>query len=146
MKLVLQRVTKAAVEVEGCIVGKINRGWLVLIGITHSDTPKESTYLAGRVLGLRSFPDAEGKMNQSIQDIAGELLVVSQFTLYGNTKKGRRPSFVEAAAPSHAESLYDHFVQTVKKTAKGKVETGVFGATMSVSLINDGPVTLLLET
>lgn len=145
MRAVVQRVKEASVEVQGKIVGKINQGLLVLLGVGEDDDYKDLEYMVEKVLGLRIFQDENDKMNLSLMDIEGELLVVSQFTLYGDVRKGRRPSFTESAHPDVAEKLYDKFIETAK--SKGiKVEKGVFGAHMDVSLINDGPVTILLDS
>ena len=144
MKLVVQRVKNANVVVDGEIVGKIGKGFLVLCGITHSDTEKEADYLAKKVCNLRVFEDENGKMNLGLKDVGGELLVVSQFTLYGDTTGGNRPSFVEAARPDEANELYEYFME--KCMGYGiNVEHGVFGAHMEVSLLNDGPVTIVME-
>lgn len=145
MRAVVQRVKGASVEVEGDIVGKINKGLLVFLGVGEGDDSKDLEYMVDKVLGLRIFQDEDDKMNLSLIDIEGELLVVSQFTLYGDVRKGRRPSFTESAHPDIAEKLYENFIQEAE--AKGvKVEKGVFGAHMDVSLINDGPVTILLDS
>ena len=144
MRLVVQCVKNARVVVENEIVGKIEKGFLVLCGITHSDTEKQADYLAKKLCNLRVFTDENDKMNLSIQDIKGELLIVSQFTLYGDCSHGNRPSFTEAAKPEQANLLYEYFLK--KCTDYGiHVEKGVFGAHMEVSLLNDGPVTILLE-
>lgn len=144
MKLVIQRVKNSEVAVEGKTVGKINQGFMVLCGIKKTDTKKEVDYLARKLVNLRVFEDENGKMNLSLKDIGGELLIISQFTLYANTKDGNRPSFVEAAKPEEANRLYEYFLK--KCTEYGmKVEKGIFGAHMEVSLLNDGPVTIILE-
>jgi len=145
MRAVLQRVTEASVTVGGETVGAIGGGLLVLLGVTHNDTRSDAEYLADRVLLLRIFPDQAGRMNRSIQDAGGALLVISQFTLYGNCKKGRRPSFDEAAPPERANELYEYFVDCLRKR-NSKVETGVFQAEMQVQLVNDGPVTFILDS
>lgn len=144
MKLVIQRVKHAQVEVDGKIVGKIAQGAMVLVGVTHGDTSKEGEWLANKLANLRMFEDAEGKINHSLLDISGEILVVSQFTLYADCTSGRRPSFTKAALPDVAKPLCDQFVEALRKTGL-KVETGIFGAEMQVSLLNNGPVTLILE-
>lgn len=140
----MQRVSRASVTVEGAIAGEIGRGYLVLLGVTQADTAAEAEWLAQKVAGLRLFEDGEGKMNLALSDVGGAVLVVSQFTLYGDARKGRRPSFTDAAAPKQAEPLVDHFVETLRATGI-PAATGVFGAHMDVALVNDGPVTLLLE-
>jgi D-tyrosyl-tRNA(Tyr) deacylase len=144
MRAVVQRVSRASVTVDGEIVGAIGDGVLVLLGITHSDTAEQSRWLADKIVNLRIFLDADGKMNRSLIDAAGALLAVSQFTLYGDAQKGRRPSFIAAARPEHAEPLCQKFVDAVREHGV-RVETGRFGAMMKVELINDGPVTLILE-
>jgi D-tyrosyl-tRNA(Tyr) deacylase len=145
VRVVLQRASEARVRVEGRITGEIGRGHVLLVGFQAADGDAEIDWMAEKVLGLRVFPDSEGKMNLCLDDIGGDLLVVSQFTLYGDTRKGRRPSFVGAAPPEVAASLYDRFVQRLRDRAPGRVETGEFGAMMAVELVNDGPVTLVLE-
>lgn len=144
MRALLQRVSRASVTVDGRVVGQIGRGFVVLLGITHSDGPAEAEWVAAKVAGLRVFDDEAGKMNRSLSDVGGELLVVSQFTLYGDARKGRRPSFTDAAAPHQAEPLVDTFVGLLRE-AGFTVATGVFGAHMDVEIHNDGPVTLLIE-
>ncbi len=144
MRALLQRVTHASVTVDGRITGQIGRGFVVLLGVTHSDGHAEMEWLANKVAGLRVFDDMDGKMNASLVDVGGALLVVSQFTLYGNARKGRRPSFTAAARPEQAEPLVDAFVERLR--ARGfTVATGIFGANMDVEIHNDGPVTLMLE-
>lgn len=144
MKLVIQRVKNAKVEVEGNIVGKIGKGFLVLVGITHTDTKKEADYLVKKLCKLRIFEDENGKMNLGLKDVGGELLIISQFTLYADCSEGNRPSFVNAAKPEMANVLYEYFCEECKKN-EIKVEKGIFGADMKVSLLNDGPVTIILE-
>lgn len=144
MKLVIQRVKKAEVKVENEIVGKINNGFLVLIGVTHGDSTENVNYLVQKLLKLRVFQDSQDKMNLSIRDINGELLIVSQFTLYADCKEGNRPSFTNAAKPDKANELYEYFIQKCKNEGI-KTEHGIFGAYMKVELINDGPVTIILE-
>ncbi len=145
MRAILQRVTRAKVSVDDETVGEIGKGILILLGVSREDTKKEAAYLLEKTLNLRIFEDAEGKMNLSLLDIKGELLVVSQFTLYGDTRKGRRPSFIEAAMPDIANELYSFFVLEAKKQIK-KVETGRFQTMMNVELVNEGPVTILLDS
>jgi D-tyrosyl-tRNA(Tyr) deacylase len=145
MRAVIQRVTSARVVIGDEIAGAIDRGLLVLLGVAPSDTPAEATWLADKVAGLRIFNDADGKMNLGVEDVGGAVLVVSQFTLYGDCKKGRRPSFIGAAAPETAVPLYEAFVNALR--ARGlPVQTGRFGAMMRVELANDGPVTLIVDT
>ncbi|RWR15220.1 D-aminoacyl-tRNA deacylase [Siminovitchia fortis] len=144
MKIVLQRCKQASVTAEGRLTGSIGRGFVLLVGITHDDTEKEAEWLADKIINLRIFEDADGKMNRSLKDVNGEILSVSQFTLYADCNKGRRPSFVDAAAPDMANSMYEHFNELLRSRGV-KVETGVFGAMMEVDLVNDGPVTLVLE-
>lgn len=145
MRIVIQRVTQAKVEVEGKTVGEIGPGALVLFGATHGDTVENSLYLASKLIHLRIFHDEQQKMNRSLLDCKGEVLIVSQFTLYADCSEGRRPSFTPAASPVLAEELYKHFVGEVRKTGL-RVETGIFGAYMQVSLLNDGPVTLIVDS
>jgi D-tyrosyl-tRNA(Tyr) deacylase len=145
VRVVLQRVSRAEVRVGGRVVGSIDRGHLLLVGFKSGDGPSQVEWMADKVLGLRAFGDAEGKMNLSLEDVGGDLLVVSQFTLYGDTSKGRRPSFVDAAPPEAAERLYEDFAAALRARSGRTVETGEFGAMMEVELVNDGPVTLLLE-
>ena len=144
MRALLQRVSKAKVTVEDEVVGEIGRGFVILLGVTHTDTQQEADWLANKVAGIRLFEDDQGKMNASLADVDGEFLVVSQFTLYGDARKGRRPSFSHAARPEQAEPLVDYFCDKLRE--KGfNVATGVFGAHMHVDIHNDGPVTLLIE-
>lgn len=145
MRAVLQRVTRASVEVDASCVGEIERGWLILLGVAHEDTRTDAEWLAEKVLNLRGFEDDQGKMNLSVLDIAGSILVVSQFTLLADCRSGRRPSFTAAAKPAVAEELYLLFTNLVKNSGL-TVATGVFGAMMKVALINDGPVTFLLDS
>lgn len=144
MKFVIQRVTEASVTVEGKTIGEIGKGFLVLIGVGKEDTRETADKYLKKMIGLRIFEDAEGKTNLSLKDVGGELLLVSQFTLYANCKKGNRPSFVEAGDPEQAEALYNYIVEEAKKQVN-VVQTGSFGADMKVSLLNDGPFTILLE-
>jgi D-tyrosyl-tRNA(Tyr) deacylase len=145
MRAVVQRVREASVEVDGFLVGEISHGFLVLLGVTHSDGKEEAAWLARKIAGLRVFDDDEGKFNLSLDDMGGAVLVVSQFTLYGNARKGRRPSFTDAARPEHAEPLVAYFADCLRKEGL-TVATGVFAAKMAVRLVNDGPVTLWLDT
>jgi len=145
MRAVLQRVSRAAVVIDGETVGAIERGLLVLLGVAPADTPAEAQWLAEKIAGLRIFNDEAGKMNLSVADVRGAVLVVSQFTLYGDCRKGRRPSFIGAATPDLAVPLYEAFVNTLRSLGL-PVATGRFGAMMQVELVNDGPVTLILDT
>jgi D-aminoacyl-tRNA deacylase len=145
MRALVQRVSEARVTVDGRVVGEIGAGLVALVGVTHADTAEQATWLAAKVAGLRIFEDAGGKMNRSVGDVEGAVLTVSQFTLYGDCRKGRRPSFDAAARPDHARELYEQFVAALR--ARGvRVETGVFQARMRVALVNDGPVTLIVDT
>lgn len=141
----MQRVTRASVTIDGEIVGEIGNGLVVLLGIARDDTRDDADYLVPKLLALRIFDDAEGRMNVSVKDIDGGLLVVSQFTLYGDVRRGLRPSWSDAAAPEIAEPLYEYFVESSRKLL-GRVETGSFRKTMQVELVNDGPVTILLDS
>ena len=144
MKLVIQRVKQARVEVENEVVGKIDNGFLVLIGIKTGDTKEQADYLVKKVCNLRVFTDTNGKMNLSLKDVGGKLLIVSQFTLYGNCYDGNRPSFIEAARPEEAIPLYEYFCDECAKNGI-EVQKGIFGADMKVELLNDGPVTIIIE-
>jgi D-tyrosyl-tRNA(Tyr) deacylase len=145
MRAVVQRVSQARVAIAGETVGQIGRGLLVLLGVTHTDTPANADWLAEKIVGLRIFADADDKMNLGVADVGGEMLIVSQFTLYGDCSKGRRPSFIDAAPPEIAIPLYERFINAVK--AQGvRVATGRFGAMMQVELTNDGPVTLIVDS
>lgn len=144
MKIVVQRVKNAQVEVEEKTVGKIGKGFLVLLGITHNDTKEQADYLVKKLCKLRVFTDENDKMNLSLKDVNGELLIVSQFTLYADCTGGNRPSFIEAAKPEQANELYEYFCSECEKSDV-KVKKGIFGADMKVSLVNDGPVTVILE-
>lgn len=146
MRAVVQRVSRASVTVDGTVVGQIGGGVLILLGVTHDDGPDQSAWLARKIAGLRIFPDADDKMNLSLLDAGLEALVVSQFTLYGDCRKGRRPSFAKAAHPSLAEPLYERFCADLSEAGVDVVERGIFGAMMDVELLNDGPVTLVLDT
>ncbi|MGQ0814485.1 MAG: D-aminoacyl-tRNA deacylase [Gemmatimonadota bacterium] len=145
MKVVLQRVSRAEVRIEGRVAGKIGRGFLLLAGFHRDDSEDVLAWMADKIIGLRLFGDAEAKMNLGLDDVNGGVLVVSQFTLYGDTRKGRRPSFIDAAPPEIAIPLYEKFVAMLRSKAPGPVETGEFGALMDVELVNDGPVTLIIE-
>jgi D-tyrosyl-tRNA(Tyr) deacylase len=145
MRIVLQRVKSARVEVAGETVGSIGSGLVILLGVTHADHPRDADYLADKVVQLRIFSDDARRMNRSLLEAGGALLVVSQFTLYGDCRKGRRPSFDAAAPPEQARSLYEYFIQRLK-SSNIAVETGVFQAEMEIHLINDGPVTLILDS
>ena len=143
--MVLQRVSRARVTVAGRVTGEIGRGHVVLVGFTDDDGEATLEWMAEKVVGLRVFADDDGKMNRGLGEVGGDLLVVSQFTLYGDASKGRRPSFVRAAHPERAIPLYEHFLDALRARAPARVETGEFGAMMEVELTNDGPVTLILE-
>jgi len=145
MRAVLQRVTRASVRVSGETVGEIGAGLLVLLGVARDDAAADARYLVEKIVGLRIFDDAEGRLNLSLAETGGGLLVVSQFTLYGDVRRGRRPSWIEAAPPEAAVGLYELFVAEARKTI-GRVETGSFRASMEVELVNDGPVTMLLDS
>lgn len=146
MRIILQRVKEASVTIEGKINAQIEQGLLLLVGIEPEDQQEDIDWLCKKVLNLRIFSDDEGKMNLSVRDVDGDLIVVSQFTLHANVKKGTRPSFIKAARPEIAIPLYQNFVQTVEKNLGKKVGTGEFGADMKVALINDGPVTIILDS
>jgi D-aminoacyl-tRNA deacylase len=145
MRIVLQRVSRAEVRIDGRVAGRIERGFLLLVGFNRNDNEEALAWMAEKVIGLRLFGDSEGKMNLGLDDVNGGLLVVSQFTLYGDTRKGRRPSFIDAAPPDIAIPLYERFISLLRAKAPGIVATGEFGAMMDVELVNDGPVTLILE-
>ncbi|MCX2738766.1 D-aminoacyl-tRNA deacylase [Pontibacter anaerobius] len=146
MRIVIQRVTQAAVEIEGSTKGQIGPGLLLLAGFTSDDTEEDLKWMAGKVAALRIFSDDEGKMNLSVKDVDGDVLVISQFTLYANTKKGNRPSYINAAPPAVSIPLYERFVQLMEEAMGKPVQTGEFGADMKVSLLNDGPVTITIDT
>ncbi|MCI6277893.1 MAG: D-aminoacyl-tRNA deacylase [Clostridium sp.] len=145
MRAVLQRVTRSKVVVDGEIVGSIGKGLNVLLGISKDDTMEDIPYLKDKIINLRIFEDEEGKMNRSLLDVGGEILLISQFTLYGDCRKGRRPNFMDALGGDEAKKIYDEFVKSLKETGI-KVETGIFGAHMEVTIENDGPVTLIVES
>jgi D-aminoacyl-tRNA deacylase len=145
MRVVLQRVSRGSVAVGGEVVGEIGSGLVLLVGFTQEDGEEALGWMADKILGLRVFNDRDGKMNLSLEEVGGDVLVVSQFTLYGDTRKGRRPSFVHAAPPDLAIPLYERFLDLLREKASGRVESGEFGAMMDVALVNAGPVTLVLE-
>ena len=145
MRVVLQRVSEAHVTIEGKVVGEIGLGQFLLVGFKQSDTTDQVEWMADKVVGLRVFQDDAGKMNRTLADVDGSILVASQFTLYGDVRKGRRPSFIDAATPETAIRLYERFVELLEARHPGKVATGEFGAMMDVSLTNDGPVTLVID-
>jgi D-aminoacyl-tRNA deacylase len=145
MRIVVQRVKRASVTVDGSVTGEISKGLLLLVGIHENDEDDQLRWCCDKISKLRIFEDDEGKMNRSVQDVDGEILVVSQFTLYGNSKKGTRPSFIEAARPEKAEPMYERVIERFKKITGLKVASGEFGAMMDVELVNDGPVTLIVE-
>ena len=145
MKFIIQRVQKSSVTVDNKTVGKINKGFLVLIGITHTDTTEIADKMIKKMVNLRVFSDENDKMNLALKDVEGELLLISQFTLYADCKKGNRPSFVDAAKPEYANELYEYVIEKCKESGN-KVQTGIFGADMKVELLNDGPVTIVLDS
>ena len=145
MKFVIQRVNHAEVKVDGETVGKINKGFLVLVGVSREDTKEDADWYLKKLLGLRIFEDENGKTNLSLADVNGELLLVSQFTLYANCRKGNRPSFIEAGSPDEAKHLYEYIISEAKKQVP-VVEHGIFGADMKVELLNNGPVTICMDT
>ena len=145
MKAVVQRVSRASVEVEGKIIGQIESGMVILLGVHQEDSREDALYLAKKIAGLRIFEDAEGKMNLALSEISGKALVISQFTLYANTRKGRRPSFIKAAIPEKADSLYNFFMQALETEAV-PVEKGIFAAMMTVNIVNQGPVTIIIDS
>lgn len=146
MRIIIQRVSEACVKIDNEVKGSIQNGMLILIGIEHEDEQSDADWLIQKINGLRIFPDNEEKMNLSIQDIHGSFLVISQFTLHASTKKGNRPSYIQAARPEKAIPLYNYFVEQLKMCSRLSVETGIFGADMKVSLINDGPVTIFIDS
>lgn len=145
MKVVVQRVSRASVEVNGTVTGSIDTGLLLLVAVHRDDTDEHMKWVADKCRRLRIFEDDEGKMNRSVEDIGGSLLIVSQFTLYGDVKKGTRPSFITSAEPVKAEKMYDDMVDYLDKAMPGKIQTGVFAAHMDISMVNDGPVTIIVE-
>lgn len=146
MRLVVQRVTKSSVEVDGIIAGAIGKGLLVLVGVTHKDDESDVDWLSNKLTNIRLFSDENDKMNYSVKDVEGDVLIVSQFTLFASTKKGTRPSFTNAADPSKAEALYEKFKVSVAANLEKNIASGVFGADMKLSIDNDGPVTVLLDS
>lgn len=146
MIAVIQRVSEASVEIDGIVVGQIKKGFLVLIGIAQNDTVEMADWLAKKIVGMRIFSDQDGKMNLDLAAIQGDILLISQFTLHANTKKGNRPSFIEAARPEVAIPLYQKMIELLNLYSNKKIETGQFGADMKVALINDGPVTIIIDT
>jgi D-aminoacyl-tRNA deacylase len=146
MRIVLQRVSEASVRINGSVKGEIGKGFLILLGIEHDDTIEDAQWLIQKITQLRVFSDEEGKMNLSIQEIKGRMLVVSQFTLHASTKKGNRPSYIRAARPETAIPLYNFFLDELERIAEQKVESGEFGADMKVALVNDGPVTIIMDS
>ena len=146
MRVVIQRVSEASVTIDNKQHATIEQGLLILLGITHEDTQEDIDWLAGKIIGMRIFSDPEDKMNLSIQDIDGELLVISQFTLFANTKKGNRPSYIDAARPEVAVPLYEAFLSTISRKRNKEIKSGVFGADMKVALVNDGPVTIIIDS
>ncbi len=146
MRIVIQRVSEASVKIDERIKGEITNGLLILLGIEHSDDTTDAEWLIQKICGLRIFSDLEGKMNLTTQDVNGQFLVVSQFTLHASTKKGNRPSYIRAARPEQAIPLYEYFINTLKTLSNTNIESGEFGADMKVSLVNDGPVTILMDS
>lgn len=146
MRVVIQRAINASVTIKNEIAGQINHGLVILVGIEHEDLQSDADWLVSKIINLRVFSDDEGKMNLSIKDVAGQFLVISQFTLHASTKKGNRPSYIQAARPETAIPLYEYFIEKLKSESDLEVETGQFGADMKVQLINDGPVTILMDS
>ncbi|MBB3700979.1 D-tyrosyl-tRNA(Tyr) deacylase [Flammeovirga yaeyamensis] len=146
MIAVIQRVTQAKVEIEGEVKGQIDGGFLILLGVTHDDNSSDIEWLSKKITGLRVFSDEEGKMNRSLQDVEGNILLISQFTLHASTKKGNRPSYINAAPPKVAIPLYEEMITALESNLGKKIETGEFGADMQVSLLNDGPVTIIIDS
>ena len=146
MKVVIQRVSQASVMIDGAVHNQINQGFVVLLGIGQTDDEQDINYLAQKILGLRVFSDHEGKMNYSLDDVNGEILLISQFTLFASTKKGNRPSYIDAAPPGMAIPLYEKFIEVIQASIGSRLKTGIFGADMKVSLINDGPVTIQIDS
>lgn len=146
MRIVLQKVSSGSVKVDGKTVGEINQGHVILLGIEDADNQEDIDWLIKKIAQLRVFNDESGKMNKSLEDVEGDLLIISQFTLHAKYKKGNRPSFVHAAKPEYAEEMYEQFIESARKRMHGKVETGIFGAMMEVNIVNDGPVTITMDT
>lgn len=146
MKVVVQRVSEASVMIDGEVYSQINQGFVVLLGVGQTDDEQDINYLVQKILGLRIFSDPEGKMNCSLDEVNGEVLLISQFTLFASTKKGNRPSYIDAAPPGMAIPLYEKFIEVIQATLGSRLKTGIFGADMKVSLINDGPVTILMDS
>jgi D-tyrosyl-tRNA(Tyr) deacylase len=146
MRVVIQRVSKASVTIDGTVKSKIDKGLLILLGIENTDTQEDIDWLAGKISRLRIFDDEDGVMNLSVTDIDGEIIVVSQFTLHANTRKGNRPSYIKAARPDFAIPMYEKFVEKLEQETGKKVQTGEFGAMMDVELVNNGPVTIIIDT
>ena len=146
MKVVIQRVSEASVLIDGKVHNQIHQGFVVLLGIGQTDDEQDINYLVQKILGLRIFSDAEGKMNCSLDEVNGEVLLISQFTLFASTKKGNRPSYIDAAPPGMAIPLYEKFIEVITASLGSRLKTGIFGADMKVSLINDGPVTILMDS
>ena len=146
MKVVIQRVSKAKVEVNDSVICKINQGFLILLGIESSDSQEDVNWLVSKISNLRVFSDDELKMNLSIKDVKGEIIVVSQFTLHAKTKKGNRPSYINAANPEYAKPLYDEFISKLKNESGVNVKSGIFGANMQLAIVNDGPVTIIIDS
>lgn len=146
MKLIIQRTTEASITINGEFGGQIEKGFVVLIGVCNDDTKEVADKMLKKMLGLRIFEDENGKTNLSLNDVSGQLMVVSQFTLYADCKKGNRPSFTNAGSPAHAEEIYDYVIDQIKSNYSGKLVTGSFGADMKVSLVNDGPFTIILDS
>ena len=146
MKVVIQRVSQASVIINGVVHNQINQGFVVLLGVGQTDDEQDLHYLVQKILGLRIFSDHEGKMNYSLDDVKGEILLISQFTLFASTKKGNRPSYIDAATPGMAIPLYEKFTESIEASLGSRLKTGIFGADMKVSLINDGPVTIQIDS
>jgi D-tyrosyl-tRNA(Tyr) deacylase len=146
MKVVIQRVSEASVMIDGKVHNQINQGFVVLLGVGQTDDEQDINYMVQKILGLRIFSDAEGKMNYSLEDVKGEILLISQFTLFASTKKGNRPSYIDAAPPGMAIPLYERFIEVITASLGSRLKTGMFGADMKVSLINDGPVTIQIDS